>query len=275
LKMNDANDHMTVGGACYIQSYYGEGGSYNDLTDGLLELKGDFYQITKDNASSSNFNAYGNHRVTFTGEGIQTVHFDSSNSGFNILTASTNTKIDFTNARISSLDSAVTVTNFIQCGDMTLNGQKLTILDNMIQQGNIYGDGGTLLVKGNYTQVSGTLDLNNADVTIDGDYRLQSIQNNDNGSTSYSTTYGVLKMNDANDHLTIGVPAIFRAITVKAAVIITLLTVCSNSKAISIRSPQKMPAAAISMPVKIIVLPSAVTVYRRCILTAAAPASIS
>ena len=204
LKMNDANDHMTVGGACYIQSYYGEGGSYNDLTDGLLELKGDFYQITKDNASSSNFNAYGNHRVTFTGEGLQTVHFDSSNSGFNILTASTNTKIDFTNARISSLDSAVTVTNFIQCGDMTLNGQKLTILDNMIQQGNIYGDGGTLLVKGNYTQVSGTLDLNNADVTIDGDYRLQSIQNNDNGSTSYSTTYGVLKMNDANDHLTIG-----------------------------------------------------------------------
>ena len=204
LQMNNETDHMTVGGNFYTQSYYGDGSNYNDLTNGVLELKGGFYQLASDGGSGSNFNAKGNHRVTFTGEGIQTVNFEGSGSGFNILTASTNTKINLTNARVSSMDSDVTVTHFTQYGNLSLNGQTLTVLEDVRQKGNIYGDGGTMKVNGSCTQTDGILDLNGATIDIDGDYRLQNVGEDEAGNTAYYATYGVLKMNDKADHMIVG-----------------------------------------------------------------------
>ena len=81
--MNNSNDRVLVNGNLYIQP---EVYMY-DLTDGVMELKGDFYQI-----GSSLFNwrplflASENHKVILSGDEIQTISFqDSAESKFNTL----------------------------------------------------------------------------------------------------------------------------------------------------------------------------------------------
>ena len=79
LKMTNQNDHVLVKGSFIDQSFTDFSGL---LTEGILEIKGDFYQIS---GSNNNFRATGNHTVLFSGEGKQTVKFTSSwsdQSGF-------------------------------------------------------------------------------------------------------------------------------------------------------------------------------------------------
>ena len=85
--MNDANDYFHVKGNFYTNSYWGDGESNNDITNGILELGGNFEQY----GSSTAFNAKDNHKVKFSGTGTQTVYFNSpGNSGFNILSSTVN-----------------------------------------------------------------------------------------------------------------------------------------------------------------------------------------
>ena len=74
LKMNNSNDKVLVNGSFINQSFANFDGL---LTDGTLEIKGDFYQIQ---GSNSNFRASGNHTVLFSGDSKQTVKFASSKS---------------------------------------------------------------------------------------------------------------------------------------------------------------------------------------------------
>lgn len=79
ITMKNAEDCVCVNGDMYVRSYW----DYNVLTSGTLELKGDFTQ--KNGRGTNNFCASGSHKVILSGEGLQTVSFDSTDSQFNVV----------------------------------------------------------------------------------------------------------------------------------------------------------------------------------------------
>lgn len=79
LSMQNGEDYVLVNGNMYVASEY----AYSKLTAGTLEIKGDFTQKTSN--YSNNFYCSGSHKVVLSGEGLQTVSFDSTKSQFNIL----------------------------------------------------------------------------------------------------------------------------------------------------------------------------------------------
>ena len=202
LKMNDENDRLLVYGSFITQSVYGSESYNNNLTNGTLELKGNFRQINAGN--SYNFNCTGEHKIIFSGDTAQTITFDNpGNSGFNNLFATPNTIVDITAARISKIGSEVTVKSFTQYGSMDINGQKLTITEDLVQNGSITVNAGVLTVGGTLLQQAGTLDLDDGTVTVNGNYRIQALTTDEDGSTVYGNSGGVLKMDNENDRLTV------------------------------------------------------------------------
>ncbi len=89
LRMTDANGHLLVYGDFVMDSE--ESNSYNILSNGTLEIKGDFTQRSNrsdvsNSSPSFNFSAYSNHKVILSGSGEQIVSFENpSYSHFNIL----------------------------------------------------------------------------------------------------------------------------------------------------------------------------------------------
>ena len=72
LKMVNPNDKVLIKGSFLNRSFADFSGL---LTEGTLEIKGDFYQSS---GATTNFRASGNHKVLFSGDGKQTVKFDNS-----------------------------------------------------------------------------------------------------------------------------------------------------------------------------------------------------
>ena len=82
LKMTNLYDKVIVNGNFTTESSSDHSG---ELTDGTMEIKGNFNQIISDGYSYTNFNCSGKHIVILNGDGTQKVKFESSNSHFNIL----------------------------------------------------------------------------------------------------------------------------------------------------------------------------------------------
>jgi len=84
LHMTNENDYVCVEGNFVTQSYYSHNGR---LTDGVLEVKGDFIQKKHQSsyAYRDNFYATGKHKTILSGEGLQKVSFEIAESRFNIL----------------------------------------------------------------------------------------------------------------------------------------------------------------------------------------------
>lgn len=81
LTMQNAEDYILVNGNMLAVPYY----SGSKLTAGTLEIKGDFTQKHYSSNYQNNFCCSGSHKVILSGEGLQTVSFDSTKSQFNIL----------------------------------------------------------------------------------------------------------------------------------------------------------------------------------------------
>ncbi len=81
LNMSNADDYIRVNNNVVICSYY----SNNILTDGAIEVKGDFRLKKYTYGYSNTFVPSGNHKVILSGSGIQNVTFDTTESQFNIL----------------------------------------------------------------------------------------------------------------------------------------------------------------------------------------------
>lgn len=79
LVMQQADDHLKVGGDLVIQSTGGNQSGANYYQNGTIEVAGNF---TQKNGSASNFCGYGTHKVILTGTKPQTVTFESTTSGF-------------------------------------------------------------------------------------------------------------------------------------------------------------------------------------------------
>ena len=80
LSMAKAKEKLTVNGDFYVQSR-----NSSTLNAGLITLKGNFYQLSKEGGYTRNFLPTGTHTVMLAGTKPQKVSFESTESKFNIL----------------------------------------------------------------------------------------------------------------------------------------------------------------------------------------------
>lgn len=174
LKMTNLYDKVIVNGNFTTKSS-SDHSSY--LTDGTMEIKGNFNQIKNDTSGSyRNFDCSNNHRVIFNGTGKQTIHFDSTNSGFANVSFK-NSYIEFDSGiRGWTLQEDTVINNDTKLdlyNTLDLNGHKLTVKGSLQQGGGTINiNGGTLEVQGDYTITSGYLKMTNAKdkVIVGGDF---------------------------------------------------------------------------------------------------------
>lgn len=203
LKMTEEEGYFTVGGDYLINSSLYD--YYNVLTAGTLELKGNFTQMQGNNGTTDSFNAKDKHRVIFSGTGKQTISFENpKSSGFNTLLETKNKNVDLTAARIRNIGKDVTVANFVQYGDLSLEGGTLTVTNDLTQNGNISVGNGQLKVNGNMLQQEGTFQINSGVAMVKGNYTMAMPVKAEDGTTEYQSASAALKMEDDNGRFVVG-----------------------------------------------------------------------
>lgn len=193
LNMRNQEDYVQIQGDFYAHSRY----SSSSMSGGTLEIQGDFEHTSP--GYKGNFCVSGTHITKFSGEQKQTVRFADDSSYFN------HVEIENANAE------GVYAPNGINCVMMNRNGHKVTtdqkgefgwkLTKDEVYEGDLYLisdelnlNGYTLHVKGNLIQSGGTVNVNNGELLVDGDYRIQSEVKKD-GGTDYDKSLGTLLMN--------------------------------------------------------------------------------
>ncbi|MEJ6950035.1 X2-like carbohydrate binding domain-containing protein [Natronospora cellulosivora (SeqCode)] len=221
LSMQKKEGHVLVKGDFVTQS-----SNFSNLTDGVLELKSDFYQIER---RTNNFNASGDHRVIFSGEETQKIYFDNPRNSRFARCSFDNKNIKFlTGVGGWVLDGDVTISNSIEHGfggTLDLGGHKFTIEGDFEQntfgtiksdknegtfkvKGNLHhkdgtfdlGNEGTLKIEENLYQSGGTMTINDGNLIVEKDYRIQSVVEED-GDISYNDSSGILSMQKKEGHV--------------------------------------------------------------------------
>ena len=192
--MTNPEDYICVNGNFLAYSYY----SNTNLTDGIIEVKGDFTQKYS-YGYSDNFAPSINHKVILSGEGLQTVSFDKAESGFNILEVR-----NYSEAGVVFATS-VTIVSLVDngCNVTFANGERpgWTLEDDETIEGDLFLsrgildlNGHKLTIRGNLVHSGGTMLVNGGELEVLGDYRVQSL----NG-TNYTNSTGVLNMTNQAD----------------------------------------------------------------------------
>ena len=199
LNMRNQEDYVQIQGNFYAHSRY----SSSSMSGGTLEIQGNFEHTSP--GYKGNFCASGAHITKFSGEKKQTVRFADDSSYFN------HVEIENTNAE------GVYAPNGINCVTMNRNGHKVTtdqkgefgwkLTKDEVYEGDLYLisdelnlNGYTLHVKGNLIQSAGTVNVNNGELLVDGDYRIQSEVKKD-GAAEYDKSLGTLLMNHEDDRV--------------------------------------------------------------------------
>ena len=118
LEMTNGNDRVLVNGDFVVQSV---SGSSNALTKGILELKGDFYQISSSTDDQRSFEATDEHTVLLSGERKQTVKFDTSSNSKSYIN-----NIDIQNNSEEGVVLDTTSSYPMVIGNVKDNGNKVT-----------------------------------------------------------------------------------------------------------------------------------------------------
>lgn len=138
LSMVNEEDTVTVGGSFITMS-----SSRSELTDGTLEIKGDFYQY--DEGSEFAFAASDKHKVIFSGKKKQTITFESyESSHFNYLEMTQEQAMyDFTNGQCWKFPGDANEDGSVDLKDVVLMRQSLSGWDVEICLKNVdvNGDG--------------------------------------------------------------------------------------------------------------------------------------
>lgn len=194
LKMTNPNDYICVNGDFYCYAAYSHSGW---LTNGTLEVKGNFTQ--RRYSDFYNFCASDSHRVILSGEKLQTVTFDRTESRFNIL------EVRNYSADGVIFSTPVTMNKYIDNGcnvtfsngertGWTLEADETIEGDLNLSTGVLDLNGHNLTITGNFIHSGGTVLVNGGELEVQGDYRVQAL----NG-TSYTNSTGVLNMTNEAD----------------------------------------------------------------------------
>ncbi|MCI6616858.1 dockerin type I domain-containing protein [Ruminococcus sp.] len=209
LKMINPQDKVIVGGNFTIEA---ERDHTNYLTDGTMEIKGNFTQ-QGEFYGRANFNCAKNHKVIFNGTDKQIIHFDSPSSGF--------ANVEFNNSNVEfdrymrgwTLQQDTTIDNDTNLSTLDLNGHTLTINGSLQHSGTIDINGGTLDVKGDYTITDGYLKMTNPQdkVIVGGNFTIEAERDHTNyltdgtmeikgNFTQQGTYYARANFNCTNNH---------------------------------------------------------------------------
>lgn len=167
---------------------------YSYLTAGTLEIKGNFVQKTFER----NFSASGTHKTVFSGDTLQTISFSSNSSYFNLLELKNTSKEGvcapggiYTNFLIRNqckLD-----TNILKIYGQTLENDEVFEGNLCLISGEINLNGHKLTVNGDLIQEGGTIRINGGSLIVTGDYRIH--------SENKSVSSFVLVMTNSNDRV--------------------------------------------------------------------------
>ena len=182
LEMTNSADHVLVKGNFVTQSTQGHGGC---LTNGTMELKGDFGQM---NGIEWNFDASGNHKVIFNGDGNQTVSFATpysyfANVDFKCGSIHLATPVYLGKEHKMDFDLEVYPEKGVSLSNNTwnLNGHTLTIhgKDGVYESsgGDINSASGKLIIDQNLVLKGNSITGGN--ITVNGNVKLQTYSNND------------------------------------------------------------------------------------------------
>lgn len=167
IEMNNKNDSLYIGGDFTIN-----GNSWSDFTDGIMEIKGDFY-------SYNSFISSGNHKLILSGEEDLTVYMSDTSDNINLL------EIKNTDKRKVLVDGYFK-SNYTDCGENPLNitsrngylslGELTCSELNVTGDVNFYGNTKLMCKKAAFTDdvimTEGKLDLNGSTTTVTGDLSL-------------------------------------------------------------------------------------------------------
>jgi chitodextrinase/formylmethanofuran dehydrogenase subunit C len=204
IYMTNQKDYLLVGGSFFTQAYYNND-SY--LTAGVLEVKGDFTERV--HYYRYNFKATGSHKVILSGTGLQTVYMEAAEAGFNILELKNNSEKGIKFA--TPLNAVAFIRN--DCKVLFTNGDVLgwKLAEDETYEGDLYLGGETLdlnghklTVKGNLIQSGGTIYINEGQLEVAGDYRMQTAAKAADGTITYSYGNGYLKMINQSDYVKVG-----------------------------------------------------------------------
>ncbi len=195
LTMTNAEDYICVNGDFYVYTY----NSYSNLTNGTIEVKGNFTQRSYNSYGWSNFAPSGNHKVILSGESLQTVDFARTESRFNVLEIQNYSdegvvfKTNVTIVELIDNDCNVSFANGERSG-WTLEADETIEGDVNLARGTLDLNGHKLTITGNLIHSGGTVLVNGGELEVQGDYRVQAL----NG-TSYTNSTGVLNMTNEAD----------------------------------------------------------------------------
>lgn len=203
LNMTNAKSYVLIDGSMTVGTYYSNSGM---MTNGVLEIKGDFTQKKYAGGYANNFVCGENHRTILSGEQMQTVKFESAQSTFGILELK-NTSMEgvyFDCPTINALTLIKNDTYVRQSGDgivgYTLTEDTYVEGDLNLLSGDLDLNGYSLKVSGNMYVGSGTLTINKGSLVVEGDLRIQAPQfDADHKVTGYVQGYGLLVMNKPED----------------------------------------------------------------------------
>lgn len=172
--------------------------------DGNISVKGNVYDISGRIFGEQNWTNGASYKLTwnFTGDGNQILQTPGARTIGKIKTTSGKLKIDG-KLNISGLENDLEISlvkgDILKVGTVSLNGHNLTVIGNVIADGNIYNMSpkSTYKITGNYTQIANHLDPGSGLVSIGGDLILKGID--DNGS--YTTGESYVDMSDEGGRL--------------------------------------------------------------------------
>ncbi len=195
--MNKAEDRVLVTGDFVTDAY-----NYSEMSAGILELQGDFYQNYRDN-----FKPSGSHKTILSGKEKQNLYFISSGSGFCILEL-TNTSQEgiFANRPIKATHW---IQNNVKVTYAGVQGtQGYTLEQDKVLEDSLYITGGelnlaghTLEIKGDLIVGGGTLNINGGTLIVRGDMRIQCVD--DDEESGYGESSARLLMKQAQDKVSV------------------------------------------------------------------------
>ena len=203
ILMDNDYDHVIVNGSFVTQSskdYTTVGGlGGNRLTKGVMEIRGDFYQLK---GNEYNFQSTGTHTVILNGTKLQNVHFDSTKSNINRLQIDNDDICWSGYLNVNKLLNDVSIkADCLNIYSINANSNRISIDGDVIASNTIDINYGELIINGNLQQISGSMLVNGGTLTVSGDYRIQTFEINPKSGVTYQSSNGCILMDNDYDHV--------------------------------------------------------------------------
>lgn len=176
------------------------------LTAGKLTVSGNFTQAV--DYTPKKFFASNNHQVIFNGKETQTITLQNPNSTFATLTVDNAEGIRVTNYLSAwklnaSSGSVKLLSEGAVLKDVNLDSCT-SVIGDVTQDGDLNLGHQTMRVHGNLTHTRGDVDISTGKLMVEGDYYIATPNTDENGETTWTSSYGKLIMKFPNATLMVG-----------------------------------------------------------------------